>query len=259
MLARSVSSVVQIVIQCVPLVAGTALLVTLALRGMLGHYTLLSTYVAANVAAGLCLLPLDSSSDPFFWIYVCCEPAIWVLQYAVVMDLFATGFRPYVGIRRAVKTVQLVALFCAIALSILGSLGTHQTVIEHFQAVHRSVVGGGFVFIVILLAFLFFLPVSLSPNAVRYILGCSVLFGVDAALLALYELKPQFLLQFAAISMLTTSTVYVWWLLTLTEHVTAGDAAKVRLRVLGSEHQQATLQTQMVALDGLLRRVQRIR
>ena len=191
------------------LTGAAALLFVLYRERLLIRYRALAAYLAFGFAAASILLPIDYSSRLFYWVYSVAEPILWVLQYLVVVELFSISFLLYPGIRLAIKIVQIAALLGAILIGRLSFV--HREGHWVMQSIHRSVTIAELAFLVLLFVAIIALPIKLSRNARRCVVGFGFSFGVDIALLFLARANNIDQLNFfSRIRLLISGAVYFW-------------------------------------------------
>lgn len=204
-------------------VAAAILLARLWAEGLLQRYRFFTAYLFCLLAE----LPLShlapQSSGRYFRVYVIVESALWFFQICVITELFSLVLKDYPAIRRTGRRFIGVAF----ALAVLASLGfaaaNHEAgpgqfpVLEQYLLSARVVAFTILAFLICLLLFVVWFPVSLRRNVVVYAFGFAVYFGSRAITrLAGNLMGPDEFLALSVISLSIVLGCLLLWVLLLT-------------------------------------------
>ncbi len=160
------------------------LLWRLSAEKLTGSYLYLTIYLAAEMIQDLALLPFRLQTNAYLMTYLFSAPAIWILAYLVVLELYGLILEDYPGIssagRKAVKySMALAVLISAIyAIPDLRNTNGPFPIIRIYAVVERSTVLGLLLFLALIQLFLFHYRLRLSRNRMVYATGYAVYFGV---------------------------------------------------------------------------------
>ena len=181
---------VQTILECLSwLTAAGFLVLYLRLRRQELHlvYRVFAAYVLFRVARLVVLATLPRlwysvHHQPYFpyennvyaWIWALSEPALWILQILVVLELYSLVFQNHKGIASLGRWTVLTGLAIAVVLSsiTLPSELSHSAVkyviLRWFSLAERGVDASLVLFLLFITAFLAWFPVPLNRNVVLY-------------------------------------------------------------------------------------------
>lgn len=165
-------------------------LVVLALfrRNLSRSYRFLTLYLLLEgLAVGTTLyLQNQNRLGQALRVYLYIQPPIFLLYIAMVIELFQKLFARYPGIALLARRVVIGSMIVAFLLS-LASLGgdlssgwTGQSRISKYSVILRALSSALTLFLLILTAFLHWMPVPLPPNVIRHSLIFFFYFLVNA-------------------------------------------------------------------------------
>ena len=137
-------------------------------------YSVFFSYLVFSTARSCSLLTLDVRSSAYFWIWLPTEPIYWVLNILVVRELFTLVLDKHPGIGRLSRWLFHGGLGAGVALASVsllmqGSELPGQSIwLSAVVIVTRCVCITVLVFLLGLVLFLNWYPVSLSSNLVRH-------------------------------------------------------------------------------------------
>jgi hypothetical protein len=148
-----------------------------AVSGLWRRYKFFTTYVAVECGLGLTGLLIRSSSRPdankiYAWLYVLTEPITWILQFLALLEIYNLVLKPH----RGIATLGRWALTAGLGISVILSgltLGWNlelkgPPLLEQYLVVARFVTGTLLVFVLLIIVFLVYFPVSLNRNTVLH-------------------------------------------------------------------------------------------
>jgi hypothetical protein len=204
-----------------PIAAGL-LLARLWRENLLGRYRCFGFYLLWLLVEVFVALGVDRRSGSYFPIYAGFETITWIAQFLVILELFSLVVNQYPGIARTGRKFIWFAFGLAVAASLVlsavqqGPADQQFPILQQYLLVSRVVAFTLLIFLLLILAFLFYFPVQLSRNVVFYTVGYSIYFGARALTrLAGILLGPDQLLILSIISMCVVLACLTFWILFL--------------------------------------------
>ncbi|HYL75425.1 MAG TPA: hypothetical protein VEU96_14530 [Bryobacteraceae bacterium] len=209
--------------QLVFLVIQTAALIGLSVRiwwsGLYRLYPFFFGYLLATLlqTAVLTLTPYDRTHYPYAWIPT--EGIILCFYSLIVLECYTIALRGLPGIaslsRRYIKAGLAVAIVVSLLLLGLEKAPNGRNITLTFIVFERVIVTSLVIFVLLILGFLAYYPVSLSRNVVVYSIGYAVYF-LDKATLLLLVNRTHHGSQLASTVLIVVSTLcLVFWLFAL--------------------------------------------
>jgi hypothetical protein len=209
-------------------------------------------------SAVLLVLPIKGAWYFYFWILT--EPILWLLNVLVVRELFTLVLAPHPAIQRlgrwlvqAAFAVGLIAAALLLQLPAPGQPG--------FSYVFQYVLSGGRIVTVVLMIFLLFLvaflnwyPISLSRNLVLHCFVFTLYFlSLNFGYLArpIIGPYPSVALNLALVGLSALFTA-LWLFMT-----PAGEKRRMKLRAVWSSGEEQALVSQLEAFNSQLSRLGR--
>jgi hypothetical protein len=116
----------------------------------------------------------------YAWTWVRTEPVLWLFYILVVLELYSLVLVNYKGLHTVGRWVFLIAITLAVlisGLSVLPTLGNPNekaVVIFYYALVARGIMFSLVLFILLILFFLSWYPISLSRNLVIHTFVCTI-------------------------------------------------------------------------------------
>ena len=112
--------------------------------------------------------------DKIMLIYTVAQPPVWVLYIFMVIELFQKVFAKFPGIARFAKWVIVVSMVLAFLFA-LASIGgdlskswSGRSIIFRYSVILRTISSALSVYMIIIAAFLLWMPVPLPANTIRH-------------------------------------------------------------------------------------------
>jgi len=167
------------------MVAG--LLATAALLWRMFHeqlrgYSSLAIYLVWNFAGAIPLFFIERRTKLYTYVYVGLTAVQWVINVMVTLELVSLITSRYPGIRSVTRIAVNVALVVAAIVAFLSAMidfGPNTGTVEKlntFFLVDRTVQVSNLGFLFVVLAFLFWFPISVSRNVLYYAVGFVLVF-----------------------------------------------------------------------------------
>src|SRR5579871_1710473 len=116
----------------------------------------------------------------YAWTWVRTEPILWLFYILIVLELYSLVLANYKGLQTVGRWIFLIAITLAVAISGLSVLPTlhnpNETVVVifYYALIARGIMFSLVLFILLILFFLSWYPISLSRNTVIHALVCTV-------------------------------------------------------------------------------------
>ena len=191
---------VQAILECLSWVTSAGFLVLyLRLRHQKLHrvYRVFAAYVLFRVVrlAVLATLPrlwywvhhqpyFPYANNAYGWIWALSEPALWILQILVVLELYSLVFQNHKGIASLGRWTVIAGLSIAVVLSsiTLPSELSHSAekyvILRWYSLAERGVDASLVAFLLFITAFLAWFPIPLNRNVVLYSMVYAIYFIV---------------------------------------------------------------------------------
>jgi hypothetical protein len=242
-------------------IASLILLWRLWSEGLARQYSFLTLVIFAELAQMLILLPVRSHTL-YTYLYYVSTPILWILYYAVVLELYRLILEDYPGIssagRKAVTWAMGLGILISAASAIPGfSHGTGQFPrLRIFFAVERSVVLVLLLFLVLIQLFLFRYHLRLSRNRLIYSTGYALYFGVTVSsdIILTGLLGGQVYVPFSIAVGIAGALILLAGAVLLTRE---GEACVIRLDAHDTASERLRLQQQLVDMNRMLTKVAR--
>lgn len=154
-------------------------------------------------------------------VYLWVHPPIFVLYIGMVIELFQKLFARYPGIALLARRVVIGSMLVAFLIS-LASLGgdlstgwTGQSLISKYSVILRALSSAITLFLLLLTAFLYWMPVPLPPNVIRHSLIFFLYFLVNAFVQYQLNITRQRYLDLVnlCLSAGTAIALFAWFIL----------------------------------------------
>jgi hypothetical protein len=224
-------------------------------------YLYLSIFLWAETLETLVLLPFYSPSSQYIYqhIYFSVTPAIWILQYLVVLELYRLVLEDYPGIASAGRKAVSWFLGLAVVVSIgyaIPDLRKPGGPLHLYVVLERSTVLGLLLFLVLIQLFLLRYRLRLSPNRMVYATGYAVYFALTMALdTVVATLGIQAVLSLNLWTNVAASVLLIGGAVLLSQK----GEVKPRLEAVDSSADRARLQQQLSEINRMLSRAARSR
>lgn len=142
-------------------------------------------YWILSTLRALALMPHDPQSREYYRIWLVTEPPLWAGQIALVLELHSKFLDRYRGIYRISARLLWVGTLVAIAFGLLfqtAPMGSTRWAMEWFLVADRTVRIGCATYVVLLLAYLNWLPVPVTQNTLRHAGIFSAYYGITSAI-----------------------------------------------------------------------------
>ncbi|MFN0101666.1 MAG: hypothetical protein ACKV2U_06190 [Bryobacteraceae bacterium] len=123
--------------------------------------------MAATLMAG-------NAEKPILLIYKIAQPPMWILYVLMVVEVFQKIFDKFPGIARFAKRVVLISMVMAFLFA-LASIGgdltvgwNGQSMISRYSVILRTISSALSLYMILIAAFLLWMPVPLPPNTIRH-------------------------------------------------------------------------------------------
>ena len=166
--------------------ATVVLLLKLWKEGLVGRYRWVSAYLGWSVLSAIVLSRIPRRTNRYAEVYFFFEIVFWMLFILTTLELFTSVLRRYRGIatagRRFISAALGIALSIALLSMFIGADYPPNTplkgvVVMHLFLFGRVVCLSVLLFLLIMSAGLSWFPVPLPANAVRFLLGYTVVFA----------------------------------------------------------------------------------
>jgi hypothetical protein len=224
-------------------------------------YRVFFWYLSFSTLRSAALLVFDYRSAAYFFAWLFTEPVLWVMNILMIRELFSLVLARHKGIGQLGRWLFHGALLLAISISTVsllpegtGGLPGKSTLLMFMFVVTRCVSITVLVFVLALVAFLNWYPVSLSRNVIRH----SVTFAAYSLFVALAffarALTGDALLELTNLCLVVFSALAASFWLTLRQ---AGEQEKLKLRSHWTSSDETVLLSNLDALNNQLLRVAR--
>ncbi len=184
-------------------------------------YRFFSGLVAAELAQGLVMLPLDPNEDAYAWVWLVSQPLLWAFYILVVLELYSLVFKEHAGISSIGRWAVMGALLVSTALSAaslypdLSNPTEQYRVLLYYTVIERGIVSSLLCFILLLTLFLTYFPVRISRNNLVHAVVFSVYFLASTLALLVRNVTGQDMTRAASTALLaiSTSCLAAWILL----------------------------------------------
>jgi len=147
-----------------------ALVVKLAVTGLIRIYVWFSAFLCFEIARGLILLWIPPNTGLYAWIFLITEPLMWILYIMVVLELYEVALRKYQGVATLSRWILSAGMAVSVAVSALTlwmdlSRPTGQyRVLVYYSVVERGLIFSLSLFLLLITGFLAWFPLSISRN-----------------------------------------------------------------------------------------------
>ena len=242
-------------------VANIALFVCLFLliarRGLAGRRRFFWLYLGFHAARSALLFAIPQGRTWYGHVYVITEPILWLFYVLIVIELYATALRQFVGISALSRWV----LTGLVGLSLLISLGSlipdlnssHPFPIIHaLTAAGRAICTSLALFLLGITVFFLSYPIPLSRNTIIHSAICSVYFLTHAAAYFVHNVvgPSSWAVVNLALVVITGATLLAWILFLRPE----GEQIIVEHRPQWSPETEEELLNRLNALNSVLAR-----
>ncbi len=160
-----------------------ALVVRLAVGGLMGRYWLFALYIVGNGSEVLVPALIPYNTNLYFRAFMGFEGLRMILTTLVILDLYSLVFKDLPGISRTAHKFIRYALLAAIAFSValMSFEQVSRTLFQGFYVFDRAITTSLLFFVLLITAFLTYFPVPLRRNIIFYTVGYAVFFLAKAA------------------------------------------------------------------------------
>lgn len=252
---RSASEYVRFILLGAFLVLAGKFLVT----GLWRVYRFFALYVAVQCGLGLVVLFIRSSSRPgtanlLAWVFVCSEILNWILQFLTIIEIYESVLKRHPGIATLGRRCLTGALAISVglsALTLLLDLPAHGPPrLENFLIISRFVSGSLLLFLILIIVFLVWFPISLGRNTVLHCAVFTAYFFFKTVILFLRNMQGvQFTPILNLVLAVLISMCVLTWIMFLNR---AGETARVKVGHRSSPDEEKRLLLQLDAINETL-------
>ena len=196
--------------------------------------------------------------NAYAWTWVVTEPLMWLFYVLIVLELYSLVLHNYKGLQTVGRWVFLIAITLAVLISAASVLPTWQSkgdkaaMIFYYALIGRGIMFSLVLFILLILFFLSWYPISLSRNLVIHALVCNVYLISHSMGYLVRNVKGTTAAQAVNLAHLTI-TILCWsaWGLLFTRK---GEATKMVVRREWSAEEEKRLVQQLTAINSSLLR-----
>jgi hypothetical protein len=210
-----------------------AVAMRLRFLGLHQKYPVFFGYLLFSTARSAALLTLDVTSHMYFWVWLCTEPIYWVMNILVVRELFSLVLDRHAGLGRLSRWLLHGGLGAGVILASVSLLAQGSELpgrsiwLWAVVVVTRCVGITVLVFLLALVAFLNWYPVSLSSNLIRHCILFAAYFLCMSLGYLVRVLTGDNLTESVNLLMVSTSAICASIWLTLSR---AGEERRMMLR-----------------------------
>jgi hypothetical protein len=243
---------------------GCGAVVQLWRKGLHKQYRILFLFLAFQVVRSLSLFvasALMHTRNAYAWTWVCSEPLMWLSYILVVSDLYSLVLQNYKGLQTVGRWILFLVVPIAILISLASVLpslknpATDIPVVYYFDLVNRGIMFSLVIFILLILFFLSWYPITLSRNVVIHCVILTI-FLISASMGYFVRNVEGGAARHGVNLAHLVITVVCWsgWLFLLTPQ---GGATKVMLRREWTADEEKRLVDQLTAINSSLLRAAR--
>ena len=192
-------------------------------RGLWRSYLFFEICLLMEGASLAALLLAGNNIPAYLFIYKISQPPIWVLYILMVIEVFQKVFIKFPGIARLAQRVVIASMLIAFAFA-LASIGgdltdgwTGRSLVPRYSIILRTISSALNIFMLLIAAFLVWMPVPLPPNTIRhsllYFFYFFVATGVHYVLNVNIKNGEWVQISNLVISLLTLAALGAWHLL----------------------------------------------
>ena len=174
---------------------GSGAAIRLYCQSLHRRYRILFVFLCFNVLRSFVLLVVGTpvilkflgitawfprSHQTYAWTWVRTEPLLWAFYILVVLELYSLVLANYKGLQTVGRWVFLIATTLAVAISAASVIPTWKNpnekvlIIFYYVLIARGIMFSLVLFILLILFFLSWYPISLSRNLVIHAVVCTV-------------------------------------------------------------------------------------
>jgi hypothetical protein len=230
------------------------LILRIWLCGLLRKYPFFSAYLAMSLAQIVASEVIPYSSRAYGYVYVFSEMLIVGLYVLVVLELYSKVLAPLSGVASIAQkyTVGAICVAALVSICLLYFEAAARNLVQQFLVFERVMIFSLVLFVLFIVGFLTYFPVSLSRNVLVYSTGYAVFFLAKAASIFArnsHLLSGQVIDQ---IHMTVNDLCLVFWVACLNR---AGEVAKI---TIGHRTNPGDEQRVMQQLDSINRTLARL-
>ena len=233
-------------------------------KGLHRQYRILTIFLCLQLSRSASLFIADRvirTRQAYSWTWVHTEPILWLSYILLVYDLYSLVMHNYQGLRTVGRWILFVSVPLAVAISVASVLPTLErpasqiAVLFYFDLANRGIMFSLVIFILLVLTFLSWYPITLSRNVVIHCLICTVFF-ISASMAYLVRNVQGSEVRHAVnlVHLIITAVCWSGWMLLLTPK---GEAAKMVMRREWTQEDERRLVDQLSAINSSLLRATR--
>src|ERR1041385_8014565 len=152
-------------------------------EGLQKQYRILFVFLCIQVGRSTVLFIVDAvirTRQAYSWTWVHTEPILWFSYILLVSELYSLVLQKYKGLETVGRWVLYIAVPIAITISIVSVLPSLQKPASelpirfYFDLVNRGIMFALVIFILLILSFLSWYPITLSRNVVIHCVICTI-------------------------------------------------------------------------------------
>ena len=243
----------------------------LYVQGLHKRYRILFLFLCVQVSRSASLFvaeywvhsvwPQIPVRQAYSWTWVHTEPLLCLSYILLVSDLYSLVLQNYKGLQTVGRWMLVIAVPLAIAISVVSVLPTLEkpaseiSVVFYFDLINRGIMLSLVIFILLILSFLSWYPISLSRNVVVHCVICTI-FLISSSMGYLVRNVEGGSVHNAVnlAHLVITAVCWSGWLLLLTP---TGEAAKMVVRREWSREEEQRLVDQLTSINSSLLRAAR--
>jgi hypothetical protein len=255
---------------------GSGAAIRLYCQSLQKTYRVLSVFLCFQVVRSFTLLVIGTPAvakllgmgdwfprphQAYAWTYVRTEPLLWLFYILVVLELYSLVLVNYKGLQTVGRWVFLIAITLAVLISGLSVLPTLRNpnekalVIFYYALIARGIMFSLVLFILLILFFLSWYPISLSRNLVFHTVVCTIfLISISMGYLVRNVQGTGVTHAVNVANLVITISCWAAWMLLLTRN---GEATKMVVRREWTPEEEKRLVDQLTAINSSLLRATR--
>jgi hypothetical protein len=237
-------------------VALPLLILRICLAGIQRKYIFFTTYLAISFVQIAIQYVIPYSSLAYGYAFVFSEMLIVVLYVLIVLELYSKVLAPLAGVAAMAQQYTGGAI-CVAALVSLGLLyfeSSASNLVERFLVFERVMIFSLVLFVLFIVGFLTYFPVSLSRNVIVYSTGYAVFFLAKAASIFARNTQVLDYRVVDEIHLTVNDLCLLFWAVYLSR---AGEVAKMTLGHRSNPQDEHRVMQQLDAINKMLSRLPR--
>lgn len=164
----------QFAISCLTVLVFFAVAFVLHKRGLSASYRFFIAGLIVEALALLGMLVTRTSPKIYVKVYATAQPILCIFYVLMVVEVFRKVFAAYPGIARFAQRVIIISMVLAFVVAIASTTGEtnhlmrESTQMEMYSVGFRAVTSALSLYLILIAAFLVWMPVPLPPNTIRH-------------------------------------------------------------------------------------------